>query len=341
MTKLGTILLSLGITTILIASGCAQSPTDVTPSPEASSEQQPANESQAPPSQSPDSETTPDTDESPIPDEPIEPMETALSMGRIEVRVTDAPPREEVTSILVTVTENSVQVHKAVAEQEQEQEQVGEGEQNQNEEQEQQQEQQGGESWLTLNMLEGAEQFDLLEIRGLEEVLAVGELEAGKYTQIRISVESVEVIFGDDEEYQEAEVTGGELKFVRPFDVVEGETTILLLDFDAEKSVNTTGQGRVHVKPVVKLTIQQGKPHELASVEGTISEVDIELDTVSIIPSGETEAIVLDIIPQTEITLDDVEVTLDDLDGLEEGNSTTAYYYLDNFKAIRIDVYSP
>jgi PBP1b-binding outer membrane lipoprotein LpoB len=336
MTKLGTVLLSFGIIAILIAPGCAQSPTDVASPPEASSEQ-PASESQTLPLDSPDSETTPDTGESTIPDEPIEPTETILSMGRIEVRVTDAPPRDEVTSILVTVAKNSVQVHKAVAEQEQEQ--IGEGEQNQN--QEEQQEQQGGESWLTLNMVEGAEQFDLLEIRGLEEVLAVGELEAGKYTQIRISVESVEVTFGDDEEYREAEVTGGELKFVRPFDVVEGETTILLLDFDAEKSINDTGQGKVHVKPVVKLTIQQGRPHEIATVEGTISEADIEFGTASIIPDGETEAIVLDIIPQTEITLDDVEATLDDLDGLEEGNSVIANYYLDNFKAIRIDAYSP
>jgi hypothetical protein len=341
MARIGIILLSLGISGILIASGCTQSLTDLTPSPEASSEQQSEHEPQLPPSQTPGPETTPDVGESTIPNEPVEPTETVLSMGRIEVRVTDAPPREEVTGILVTVAENSVQVHKAVAEQEQEQEQIGEGEQNQNQEQEQQQEQQGEGVWLPLNMLEGAEQFDLLEIKGLEEVLAVGELEPGKYTQIRITVGSVEVKFGDDEEYQEAELTGGELKFVRPFDVVADETTILLLDFDAEKSVNDTGQGEVHVKPVVKLTIQQGKPHDLTSVEGTISEVDVELGTVSIIPDGETEAIVLDIIPQTEITLDDVEATLDDLYGLEEGNSVVANYYLDNFKAIRIDAYSP
>jgi len=341
MIKLGTILLSLGIAGILIASGCTQSPTDVMPSPEASSEQQPASESQVPPSQTPGSETTPDTGESATYDESVEPTGTVLSMGRIEVRVTDAPPREEVTSILVTVAENSVQVHKAVAEQEQEQEQIGEGEQNQNQEQEQQQEQQGEGVWLPLNMLEGAEQFDLLEIKGLEEVLAVGELEPGKYTQIRITVGSVEVKFGDDEEYQEAELTGGELKFVRPFDVVEDETTILLLDFDAEKSVNATGQGEVHVKPVVKLTIQQGKPHEIASVEGTISGVDIGLGTVSIIPEPESELVVLDVIPQTNITLDDAAATLDDLDEIEEGNSVTAYYYLDNFKATRIDAYSP
>jgi hypothetical protein len=339
--KLGTIILSLGIAGILIASGCAQSPTGQTLAPEASSEQQPAAESQVPLLQTPGPETMPDMGESPIPNEPTEPTETVLSMGRIEVRVTDAPPREQVTGVLVTVAENSVQVHKAVAELEQEQEQIGEGEQNQNQEQEQQQEQQGEGVWLPLNMLEGAEQFDLLEIKGLEEVLAVGELEPGKYTQIRITVGSVEVKFGDDEEYQEADLTGGELKFVRPFDVVEDETTILLLDFDAEKSVNAIGQDEVHVKPVVKLTIQQGKPHELASVEGTISEVDAELGTVSIVPDGEYEAIVLDVIPQTEITLDNAETTLEGLDNLEEDNSVIAYYYLDNFKAIRIDAYFP
>ena len=257
------------------------------------------------------------------------PPETKLMMGRIEVWVIDAPPREEVTSILVTVAENSVRVHKAVAEQDQ------------NQEQEQQQQQQGKGVWLTLDMLEGAEQFDLLKIRGLEEALAVGELEPGKYTQLRISVESVDVTFGDSEEYQPAEVTGGELKFVRPFEVVAEETTILLLDFNAEKSVTATGQGTVHVKPVVKLSIQQGKPHDLDSVEGTLIGVDVELGTISIIPDGETEAIVLDIMPQTEITLDEVEAILNDLDGLGEGNSVVAYYYLDNFKAIRIDAYSP
>jgi hypothetical protein len=300
-----------------------------------------ATEPQTPPSPTPSPTHTPDTNEFPTSNEPAEPEETALSMGRIEVHVTDAPPHDEITSILVTVAENSVQVHKAVAEQEQEQEQEQEGEGEQNQEQEQEQEQNGEGVWLPLNMLEGAEQFDLLEIKGLEEVLAVGDLEPGKYTQLRISVESVEVTFGDNEEYQEAEVTGGELKFVRPFDVVEDETTILLLDFDAEKSVNTTGQGEINVKPVVKLTIQQGKPHDLASVEGTISKVDAESGTVSIIPDGESEAVVLDVIPQTEITLNDTEATLSDLDGLGEGNSVSAYYYLDSFKVISIDVYSP
>jgi len=44
-----------------------------------------------------------------------EPVPTP-SYGSVRVYVTDAPPRDEVTSIMVTVAE--VQVHKAVAEQE-------------------------------------------------------------------------------------------------------------------------------------------------------------------------------------------------------------------------------
>ena len=37
-----------------------------------------------------------------------------------------------------------------------------------------------------------------------------------------------------------------------------GETTIILLDFDAEKSVTVTGAGKILVRPVVKLTVRQG-----------------------------------------------------------------------------------
>ncbi len=62
---------------------------------------------------------------------------------------------------------------------------------------------------------------------------------------------------------------------------------------------------------------------------------------ISIIPTGETEAIVLNVNPQTEITLDGDPATLSDLDGLGEGNSVTAYYYLDNLKATQIDAQPP
>ena len=180
--------------------------------------------------------------------------ETTRAKGNLQIMVTDAPPEEEVTSIMVTV--ESVEVHKAAAEQEQEQEQ----EQVQEQGQEQEQQQSNGNStdeeagWLPLDILAGSETFDLLQIQGIEEVLAIAELEAGKYTQIRMTISNVQVKLGDGD-LQDVILPSGKLKFIHPFDIIGGQTTALLFDFDAEKSVNVTGSGRIIVKPVVKLSM--------------------------------------------------------------------------------------
>ena len=256
--------------------------------------------------------------------------------GTIEVRVTDAPAGYEVTSIMIWVAEEDgvagVEVHRAADD--------GDGE------------------WIPIAIVNGNNPFDLtLLADGLQQVLAIGGVEAGRYTQIRLTIDRVEVTLLEDGETTtyEAKLPGGKLKFVRPFDVVEGETTTILLDFIAEKSVVVTGatvagtepeQARVIFKPVVKLEVQQGgNPHQLAEVEGTISAVDTTegASTVSIIPDGgiEADTIVLSVNPQTEITLDGIPATLAQLAALGAGNTVTASYYLDNLKATQIDAQSP
>jgi hypothetical protein len=180
--------------------------------------------------------------------------ETVQATGTLQIMVTDAPPDEEVTSIMVTV--ESVEVHKAVAEQEQEQEQQQSVTNSTDEEA----------GWLPLDILEGKETFDLLQIQGIEDVLAVTELEPGNYTQIRMTISNVQVKLGDGD-LQNATLPSGKLKFVRPFDIAENQTTALLFDFDAEKSVTVTGSGQIIVKPVIKLsmttpqTIEPGTKH--------------------------------------------------------------------------------
>ena len=264
-------------------------------------------------------------------------------MGTLEVRVTDAPPEygtiEEIWITVVNSEEEGIAVHKAVAEQEQQ----GEGDQNQV----QNQVQQGEGEWITIPIT-GDNPFELLSLQkeDLDALLGEADVPDGKYTQIRMTIEKVEIYFEGETEPIEAELPSGKLKFVRPFNVVDGETTIILLDFIADKSVTVTGKGDVIFKPVIKLSIQQAsKPHELISVEGTISAVDTDENnsTVSIIPEGgsEDDTIVLSVNPQTEITLDGEEATLEDLDELGEGNSVTASYYLNNLKATQIDAWSP
>jgi len=194
--------------------------------------------------------TTPTT---PTSTTPTTPTPIGATTGTVEIHITDAPPREDVTSILFTAS--SVEIHKAVAEQEQEQQQAQEGE---------------GE-WLPLDIIEGASTFDLLKIKGLDELFAMSEVEAGKYTQIRVTIEKVEVALGGGEP-QEATLPSGELKFVRPFDVVAGETTEILLDFDATKSVHVTGNGKIIVRPVVKLTVPNGSPADGDGIRAVTQE---------------------------------------------------------------------
>jgi len=189
--------------------------------------------------------------------------EPVQAKGTLQIMVTDAPPEEEVTSIMVTV--ESVEVHKAAAQQEQS---AANSTTNSTDEKA---------GWLPLDILAGNETFDLLQIQGIEEVLAVTELEAGNYTQIRMTISNVQVRLGDGD-LQDVIVPSGSLKFIHPFDIVGGQTTALLFDFDAEKSVNVTGSGQIIVKPVVKLSVT--KPQK---VEPGTKHVKIETPSL---PSG-------------------------------------------------------
>ena len=211
------------------------------------------------------------------------PAPTPPLSGTLTVYVTDAPPRDEVTSINVTISE--VQIHQAVAEQEREQERAGSDNETEEEvsdnvtqeqvsdnrtqeqegEREQQRTQQGEGKWISIDLSDNATTFDLLKIKGIEQFLGSSNVTAGKYTQVRLVVDSIKVALGNQAP-QDAEVPSKELKLVHPFDVSANGTTALVLDFDADKMVTVTGAGKIIVKPVIKLTTKQisskGKPGE-------------------------------------------------------------------------------
>jgi len=147
--------------------------------------------------------------------------------GVVEVHVTDPGHDNNISSIDFTASE--VEIHKA----------GDEGEEAE---------------WIPLDVTMPT--FDLIELKegGLEEILASGNVTAGNYTQIRMTIEKVEVKLGEAET-EEATLPSGELKFVRPFKVLEGQTTILTLDFDGDKSVIVTGASKVIFKPAVTLNV--------------------------------------------------------------------------------------
>jgi hypothetical protein len=193
-----------------------------------------------------DGQTLPATTNGPEDTQP--PVEQMNTTGKLEIRVTDAPAREEITGITVKV--KSIQIHKA-----------GSGETAQTQQgntvegvQEEEDESGIPGGWITLELTNN-EEFDLFQVKNEPKTLSLNFPETGKYTQIRMEVESVKVYFAGKEEPVNATVPSGKIKFVKPFKITAGGTTDLLFDFDAEKSVNVKGNGDVMFKPVIRLIV--------------------------------------------------------------------------------------
>ena len=79
------------------------------------------------------------------------------------------------------------------------------------------------------------EEFDLLELQGVEEVLGSSALEPGLYQGIRFDVTQVVLnIFGN---VRNAGTPSEKLVLEGEFELVAGETTVLTLDFDPDNSI--------------------------------------------------------------------------------------------------------
>ena len=167
---------------------------------------------------------------------------TSSEKATLQIGATDAPP-EGVTMILITVSDIEVQTG-------------------------------GPDPWQTI--VEGPIDFDLVQIQGIEQTLGEAELEPGRYGQIRLNIDKAEVTVEGNT--VDARVPGDKLRIVGGFDLVAGETTILTLDFDAEKSVVIAGTRNVIIKPAVKLLRREGG-EDLSSAEeiGENEEEDAEV----------------------------------------------------------------
>ncbi len=105
--------------------------------------------------------------------------------------------------------------------------------------------------WIVFS--EEEKTFDLIAIQDLQEILGEKELDPGKYTQIRLLVKGA--VLTIDGEEKEIRVPSGKIRLIHPFDIVANQTTTLLLDFDAEKSVVERGKtGKYNLKPTIKVT---------------------------------------------------------------------------------------
>jgi len=109
---------------------------------------------------------------------------------------------------------------------------------------------------------------DLLRLQkdNAQDVLGIGTLDAGHYTQVRLNVSDAKLYIGGAPSTGDAcgpglippagtpiplTIPSGEVKLNREFDVPEGGTTLMSLDFDGDHSIIQTGNGSYMMKPVI------------------------------------------------------------------------------------------
>lgn len=97
----------------------------------------------------------------------------------------------------------------------------------------------GNESgWISLPLTSPT--IDFVALGDLTEQLALHRAPAGKYTQIRIVVSSVDGVLEDGPAVI-LTVPDGVLKIVTPFDLSSGGTTAITVDFDLADSIHLAG----------------------------------------------------------------------------------------------------
>ncbi len=116
-----------------------------------------------------------------------------------------------------------------------------------------------GAGWVTLPFAGGASSrtCDLKKLQTAQDILGVGPLPAGHYTQLRLVVSRATIYFDNASAgapcgsaipapaglSATVEIPSGELKLNREFELPAAGATTILLDFDGDRSVRLTGGG--------------------------------------------------------------------------------------------------
>ena len=119
-----------------------------------------------------------------------------------------------------------------------------------------------GGGWVTVPFAGGASSrtCDLKKLETAQDILGVGPLPAGHYTQLRLVVSSAAIYLQNASSgpacapaiaapagtNAPVDIPSGELKLNREFDLASSGGTTILLDFDGDRSVKLTGNDNGH-----------------------------------------------------------------------------------------------
>lgn len=144
--------------------------------------------------------------------------------GTLILQITDAPGDLNITEALVTISQ--IRVHFA-----------GINDSNISGE------------WITV--VDESQTFDLITLINATDFLGETNLSAGWYTQIRLHVD--QALLTIDGEQHDMKIPSKTVKLIKPWKIDDNETLILTLDFDVQKSVHQTGNGKYIFRPTIKV----------------------------------------------------------------------------------------
>lgn len=162
------------------------------------------------------------------------------STGLLSASITDARPVLPAGIQRVMVTIDEVSVHKS------------------------------GGGWISLPLAQTPFTIDLLQFTDGQTTQLVPQVEltSGKYTQVRLGVQSATIVTDDETEIP-VEIDPKDLKTDKnfDFDVQGGGGVALTVDFDLSQSIVATGSDTFKLKPVLHLV----STAEAATITGSIS----------------------------------------------------------------------
>ena len=143
--------------------------------------------------------------------------------GTLLLKITDAPGDLNISEALITIS--FVEVH------------IAAGGNNSSAE------------WVTV--INETQQFDLIMLENVTDILGSQTLEIGIYTQIRLHIDEALVTI-DNVQYN-LEIPSKTVKLVHQFIIEPEDTTTLILDFDIQDSVHKTGSDKYILQPTIQV----------------------------------------------------------------------------------------
>ncbi len=128
----------------------------------------------------------------------------------------------------------------------------------------------------------GEKEVDIRDLTGISELLSESSITAGHYTKVRLTVKDPKLVLATDPETVITDIqltANGRLFVSESFDLPDGQTSLVLLDFEGLHIVET-GNGKYVWTPQLRARISVAPAQ--AVVTGTISAVDTSTATLTV-----------------------------------------------------------